>query len=146
MISPISILEIKVNDIIDLGNFSLSEEKIISYAKEFDPLPFHIDKKAGEDSMFRGIIASGPQIFHEVHKNEWLPRFGHSVICGMEVNNWKFKQPLYPNQVVFSRVTVKNIKKSKRKSLSRITWLYEFLDKNQSQIQTLEMVILHNLV
>jgi len=141
----VSISKLKEGITLSLGECSLSEKEIISYAKEFDPLPFHVDKKAGEESMFRGLIASGPQIFHKVHKEEWLPKFGHSVVCGVGVNNWKFLQPLYPNEMVYSQVTIKEITAKKRKNISSINWFYEFLDKYKTPIQSLEMTVLHNV-
>jgi len=34
-------------------------ERIRSFAAEFDPQPFHLDDTAAQDSMFRGLAASG---------------------------------------------------------------------------------------
>ncbi|MEN3290914.1 MAG: hypothetical protein V7642_167 [Burkholderiales bacterium] len=53
--------DFKVGNTIKLGSRTLTEEEIISFAKEYDPQPFHIDKAAAEKSMFGGIIASGWQ-------------------------------------------------------------------------------------
>jgi acyl dehydratase len=53
--------DFKVGNTIELGSRTLTEEEIISFAKEYDPQPFHIDKAAAEKSMFGGIIASGWQ-------------------------------------------------------------------------------------
>jgi acyl dehydratase len=129
----------------DFGECTLSEEQIITYAKQWDPLPFHLSQEGGEKSVFGGLIASGPQIFHEIHKHHWLPLFGHSVVCGMGVNNWKFIKPIYPNQIVHSRITIINIEMSKAKKHAKVTWFYEFLDANGGPYQTLEMFILHSM-
>jgi acyl dehydratase len=45
--------------VIDLGTRTVSEEEIISYATEFDPQSFHVDKEAAAGSIFGGVIASG---------------------------------------------------------------------------------------
>ena len=37
---------------------TLTKEEIISFAKEYDPQPFHIDEEAAKDYPF-GLIASG---------------------------------------------------------------------------------------
>ena len=42
-----------------LGSTSFTEQEIISFAREFDPQGFHIDREAAAKSMFGGIIASG---------------------------------------------------------------------------------------
>src|SRR6266704_5279259 len=35
-----------------------TEEEIISFARRFDPHPFHIDPERAKDSIFGGLIAS----------------------------------------------------------------------------------------
>ncbi|HJT45103.1 MAG TPA: MaoC family dehydratase, partial [Chthoniobacterales bacterium] len=39
--------------------YKVSEEQIISFAREFDPQPFHLDRQIGNKTMFGGLIASG---------------------------------------------------------------------------------------
>ncbi len=39
--------------------YSVSEEQIISFAREFDPQPFHLDPALARQTMFKGLIASG---------------------------------------------------------------------------------------
>ena len=41
------------------GTYSVSEEQIISFAREFDPQPFHLDPAVARQTMFKGLIASG---------------------------------------------------------------------------------------
>lgn len=48
-----------LNEPIDIGSRTVSEEEIIAFAKEFDPQPFHIDREAAVHSIYGGIIASG---------------------------------------------------------------------------------------
>ena len=37
----------------------IHHERIKSLAAEFDPQPFHLDENAANDSIFRGLAASG---------------------------------------------------------------------------------------
>ena len=46
-------------EIIELGSKTVSEEEILTFAREFDPQPFHIDPERARDSVYGGIIASG---------------------------------------------------------------------------------------
>jgi acyl dehydratase len=41
------------------GRLRVDEERIKSFAAEFDPQPFHLDEVAAQDSLFRGLAASG---------------------------------------------------------------------------------------
>jgi len=44
---------------IEVGTRSMTEEEIITFATQFDPQPFHVDKEAAAKSIYGGIIASG---------------------------------------------------------------------------------------
>lgn len=39
--------------------YAITQEAIISFAREFDPQPFHLDPAAAETSAFAGLAASG---------------------------------------------------------------------------------------
>lgn len=41
------------------GRLRVEAERIKSFAKEFDPQPFHLDDAAAHDTLFRGLAASG---------------------------------------------------------------------------------------
>jgi acyl dehydratase len=41
------------------GEYRMSEERMKTFAAEFDPQPFHLDEAAGAASIFKGLAASG---------------------------------------------------------------------------------------
>lgn len=41
------------------STYTLTEEKLIAFAAEYDPQPFHIDKEAATATLFKGLAASG---------------------------------------------------------------------------------------
>jgi acyl dehydratase len=41
------------------GSYVMEEERMKSFAAEFDPQPFHLDESAAHNSIFRGLAASG---------------------------------------------------------------------------------------
>jgi acyl dehydratase/ribonuclease HI len=41
------------------GTYRMTEDRIKTFAAEFDPQPFHLDDMAARDSVFRGLAASG---------------------------------------------------------------------------------------
>jgi acyl dehydratase len=51
--------DIKVGDRFKSETYKVSEEQIISFAREFDPQPFHLDRGVAEQSMFGQLFASG---------------------------------------------------------------------------------------
>jgi acyl dehydratase len=51
--------DLKVGDHYKSQSYRVSEEQIVSFAHEFDPQPFHLDRAVGNETMFGGLIASG---------------------------------------------------------------------------------------
>lgn len=51
--------DFKVGDSREIGSRTVTEEEIITFATQFDPQPFHIDREAATQSIFGGLIASG---------------------------------------------------------------------------------------
>ena len=135
----------KKGDRFDFGKRSLSESEIIGFATDFDPLEFHLDKAAAEKSIFGSLVASGPQMFMVVHRDNWIPRFKDTVLAGVGISQWKFLKPIFPNQQIHARVTVLDLVARPKRKHAAVTWLYEFSDKDGELVQRLEMTILHKL-
>ena len=41
------------------GTYTMTEAKIVAFASEFDPQPFHLSEDEGRDSLLGGLAASG---------------------------------------------------------------------------------------
>lgn len=144
-IEQIPITSLHEGQLIDLGSTSLTEQEIIDFATVFDPLDFHIDREAAANSHFGELVASGPQIFTVVHRNQWIPRFGKSVLAGLEVSNWKFLGPTKANTPIRASVEITKHRPNAARGHVVITWLYRFWQADGAPVQQLEMTILHKL-
>ena len=51
--------DIKIGQRFTSGTLALDAEQIKSFAREYDPQPFHLDEAAAENSIFKGLAASG---------------------------------------------------------------------------------------
>jgi acyl dehydratase len=51
--------DLKGGDRFKSATYQVSEEQLISFAREFDPQPFHLDAAVADQTMFKGLIASG---------------------------------------------------------------------------------------
>src|SRR5690606_21801553 len=49
----------EAGEVIELGEYPVSEEEVIEFGKRYDPQPFHIDPEAAKESAYGGLIASG---------------------------------------------------------------------------------------
>jgi acyl dehydratase len=137
--------DLTLNQVFDFGSITLSEDDIINYAKRYDPLPFHIDKKIADASIFKGLVSSGPQMFNTSYIKEWVPRLGDTVICGLELNNWKFLAPIYANQPITCKVTIIHLKRNEAEKHVVITWNYQFFNPKGKMVQTADVTVMHKL-
>lgn len=53
--------DLALGEIIDLGRTTVSKEMIVSFAREYDPFPFHLDEEAAKASLLGGLASSGWQ-------------------------------------------------------------------------------------
>ena len=49
----------QIGEIYDLGSHTFTADEIITFAKQFDPQPFHLTEEGGKASLFGGLCASG---------------------------------------------------------------------------------------
>lgn len=51
--------DLRPGETVALGETSVSEEEILTFARRFDPQPFHVDPAVAGSSPYGGLIASG---------------------------------------------------------------------------------------
>ena len=73
--------DVEIGERVDLGTFTFSAAKIIAFAKEFDPQPFHLSEEGGRDSLFGGLAASGWQTA-SVWMKMWVEHTRRQIAAG----------------------------------------------------------------
>jgi acyl dehydratase len=98
---------------IDIGSFALSAEEIISFAKRYDPQPFHTDPVEAESGPFGGLVASGWQTAASV-----MRLYVDCMLAGTDsrgspgVENLRWLQPVRPGDVISAVVRVVDARRS----------------------------------
>ncbi|HEX8660445.1 MAG TPA: MaoC family dehydratase [Brevundimonas sp.] len=59
MSTPLWLEDLHVGQTFVSGPAALTAEDIKTFARQFDPQPFHLDEAAAKDSLFGGLAASG---------------------------------------------------------------------------------------
>lgn len=93
---------------------TLDERRMIEFATEFDPQPFHVDPAA--DSPFGGLIASGLHTFGimmRLFADNYLSRVASLASPGVDELRWPV--PVRPGDTLRLRTTVLDTKRSKSK-------------------------------
>ena len=97
----------------DCGSVSFDQAGIITFAKEFDPQPFHVDPVAAADGPFGGLIASGwhtTAVVMRLLVENYLPPGGS--LGGPGVDEIRWPNPVRPGDTVRVRATVMEARKS----------------------------------
>jgi acyl dehydratase len=82
------------------GTHALDVAQITSFARQFDPQPFHLDEAAAAASLFRGLAASGwhtAAITMRLLNDGGLPIAGGLIGVGGEI---EWPQPTRPGDVL----------------------------------------------
>ena len=58
-VAPCYFDDLRVGQRFVSGTHLIDEEQIITFAKQFDPQPFHVDPAAAKETVFHGHVASG---------------------------------------------------------------------------------------
>lgn len=137
--------DVKLGQVMDFGSVILSEDAIIEFASRYDPMPFHTDKQKALESPFKGLIASGPHLFHIFYNREWVPRFKNSVYAGRGINNWMLHKPVYAGTEAFCTVEIKAHAPKPDRGFGVIHWYYEFTNNQKEILQSLDLIVMHKL-
>ncbi|MBF9234359.1 MaoC family dehydratase [Microvirga alba] len=121
-----------------LGPVSVSKDDIISFAREFDPQPFHVDEIAAKDSFVGTLIASG---WHTCSINMRLLADGlllDSTSMGSPgIEELKWVRPVRPGDTLRSRLTILDSRPSKsRPSIGLVQFQGELLNQNDEIVMT----------
>jgi len=101
-------------EVFETESHLMTEERIRSFAEEFDPQPFHVDPEAAAVSIYGGIIASG------WHTGSVLMRLmttflGESSMGSPGAENFRWLAPVRPGDRLRLRLTVLETKASESK-------------------------------
>lgn len=93
--------DLTVGDRFTGGPLTVSQEDIVTFARSFDPQPFHTDPEAAKDSLFRGLAASG---WHTTALTMRMIVEGDGQIAGgfigMGVDSISWPKPTRPGDVL----------------------------------------------
>lgn len=107
--------DLALGEVIDLGRTAVSKEMIISFAREYDPFPFHLDEAAAKASLLGGLASSGWQTAALT-----LRMLGDSFLNtiasmgGLGFSDLKWKKPVMVGDTIGGTATISALRRSRR--------------------------------
>lgn len=131
--------DFQVGQVYELGSYTVSEEQILTFAREFDPQPFHVDRALAAESIYGGIIASGlhtASIFMRLLYDGLLCRSASMGSPGQDELRWL--RPVRPGDTLTARGTVEELIPSKSKpDRGLVRKSYEVLNQHGEKVMTM---------
>jgi acyl dehydratase len=94
-------------EIFRAGGVTLTESAIVQFALQHDPQPIHLDRLAGERSIFGGLIASGFQVvttgFRMLVQAGLL---GESSMGSPGIDELKWLRPVRPGDTLYAEAEI----------------------------------------
>jgi acyl dehydratase len=107
--------DVKAGDRFKSDPYQVSEEQIISFAREFDPQPFHLDEAVARQTIFKELIASG---WHTAAISMRLfvksLNFAEGAI-GLGVDEMRWPTAVGPNDVLQVDTEILDLRESRSK-------------------------------
>lgn len=124
------------------GAIAVEEHDIVTFAKQFDPQPFHIDPEAATRTPFGGLIASGwhtAALMMRLFAEHYLTQVASLASPGVDELRWL--RPVRPGDRLSIRVTVLKAALSKSKpDRGAVTSLVEVFNQRDEVVMTLKAV------
>lgn len=133
MASLLYLDDLAVGDQFVSGTYQLSKEKLLEFAQEYDTQPFHLDDDLAQQTLFKGLAASGWQTASITMKLWTSSMHIANGLIGVEANV-KWPTPTRAGDILHVEAEIIDIKPSQSKPDRGIV-TYRSLTKNhQGQV------------
>ena len=106
--------DLAIGEVITLGQVTVSKEMIVSFAREFDPFPFHLDEAAARKSLLGGLASSGWQtaaLSLRLLVDAFLGQV--ASMGGLGFSDLKWKRPVMKGDTIGGTVTIAALRRSR---------------------------------
>ena len=100
-------------EVIDLGHTKVTKDMITTFAREFDPFPFHLDEEAARKSLLGGLSSSGWQtggLSLRMLVDSFLSKI--ASCGGLGFTDLKWKNPVMVDDIIGGTVTIAALRRS----------------------------------
>ncbi|CDO90221.1 hypothetical protein AWC29_26730 [Mycobacterium triplex] len=125
--------DLAIGDWMSLGSVKVTRDEIIHFARQFDPLPIHID---GTESPFGDVIASGMHtlaLFASISSRTFIARL--ALVAGKGFDRMRLPHPVRPGSVLTGSLQVVEVRMGPRKA--DVHCRYEMVDQNGDLVMTM---------
>ena len=114
--------DLKIGMTVTIGDAVIEKQKMLDFARTYDPIPLHTDEEYARNTRFGGLIAPGVMSFMSVWaKYLEVDFFGEELVAGKSTKI-EWIRPVFPEDVLSGKATVTGlVRRNERNGLVEIT-------------------------
>ena len=114
--------DLKIGMTVTIGDAVIEKQKMLDFARTYDPIPLHTDEEYARNTRFGGLIAPGVMSFMSVWaKYLEVDFFGEELVAGKSTKI-EWIRPGFPEDVLYGKATVTGlVRRNERNGLVEIT-------------------------
>lgn len=136
--------DLKIGMTFESKTHTITEEEIISFAKQYDPIYFHTDPEAAKKSEFKGLIASGWNtacITQQLAVTGFMHKIAGIVSPGIE--KMYFLKPVFPGDTLRVSTEITAVTPSKSKPDRGVfNFVHHVYNQHDVVVMTMECMVL----
>ncbi|MCG8381545.1 MAG: MaoC family dehydratase [Gammaproteobacteria bacterium] len=136
--------DLEIGMTFESDQYTITEEEIITFAKQYDPIYFHVDPEAAKKSEFGGLIASGwntAGIAQRLSVQGFMHKIAGIVSPGIE--KMYFLKPVFPGDTLRVASTITEVKPSQSKPDRGVfRYKHKVFNQNDVCVMTIECMVL----
>ncbi len=129
--------DLEVGSVYSFGEYEVTRDELVDFARHWDPQDFHIDAAAAADGAFGGLIASG---VHTLAINQRLTVeavFRHwNVIAGRSLDDVLFLRPVRAGDVLSGQAEITRVELEPARRRAFVTVAMTVTNQDGRQVLT----------
>lgn len=133
--------DLSVGEVVRLGTTQVTKDMIFAFAREFDPLPFHLDEKAAKASLLGGLASSGWQTA-ALSLRMLVDAFLNTIASagGLGFSELKWRRPVMAGDTIGGSATIVELRRSKNHpQWGVITLDFDIRNQRDEQVMTMRI-------
>jgi len=132
--------DFKVGERSEMGRHTFGADEIVTFARQFDPQPFHTDPQAARESAFGGLIASGWHtcaVGMRLMVDQYIGRTVSLGSPGIEDIRW-LKPVRAGDTLTYSRIVTESRASTSRAGVGLVKHRWEAVNQAGETVLTME--------
>jgi acyl dehydratase len=114
--------DLKIGMTVEMDPAVIEKEKMLSFARDYDPIPLHLDEEYAKTTPFGALIAPGVMSFMTVWAKYLEKDFFQEALLAGKSTKIEWVKPVYAQDVLTGKATITRLeKRSARNGLVEIS-------------------------